>query len=368
MAIGSLVLLSLLYADIKVSLLFRRGGQSFPATEHAKNGTGTIVDQEVTHNVSKQNGYYDGLVRKDKSSDSENVQNMAVHKVVGLRGQNVTKHRKNKSSAILATSVPSSTENGTYVHDSQGQTAENDTTFYDESKDISLQWTIVVQLSGEMGNHLHKIAFGRMLQIRLLEKYAIRTKLVMRHQDRGGKWVRAGRDTIQCFPNLRHYDLSLGNSPEFQTRAYQQRMWLGPQNASRLNLPHLASNDLTNDSLSYFAELVRQSEKNSTVENFELGRANRTISLPFLYVNAFADFSHIDDHYEEYRHLFSLDHAACCRQTAQPDETVFVSFEKKDQFFWNFLFVSRSHQTIFLKIVFFGLLFWHPIALSKLSW
>lgn len=70
--------------------------------------------------------------------------------------------------------------------------------------------TIVVQLSGEMGNNLHKIAFARGLQIQAMER-DVSTNLILRH-DVGddSKWRRARSLISRCFPK--------SESPGFRSR------------------------------------------------------------------------------------------------------------------------------------------------------
>jgi hypothetical protein len=177
--------------------------------------------------------------------------------------------------------------------------------------------TMVVGLSGEMGNHLQKIAFARALQNMLYERYSIRTELIMQHQERGGKWVSAVQNLKECFPNLRHYDFERGNAPSFYQRLQQQNEWLGRDEASKLVFPNLVSQERVDEGLEFLASLAR---KNSTIP-----LDDHNISLPFLYVQAFAELSHIDSHLSDLRQLFSLDRASCCKEIPQPDESVFVS-------------------------------------------
>jgi hypothetical protein len=182
--------------------------------------------------------------------------------------------------------------------------------------------TMVVGLSGEMGNHLQKIAFARALQNMLYERYSIRTELIMQHQERGGKWISAAQNLKECFPNLRHYDFERGNAPSFYQRLQQQNEWLGRDEASKLVFPNLVSQERVDEGLEFLSSLVR---KNSTIPIDD-----HNISLPFLYVQAFAELSHIDSHFSDLRQLFSLDRASCCKELPQPDESVFVSSKSQE--------------------------------------
>jgi hypothetical protein len=179
--------------------------------------------------------------------------------------------------------------------------------------------SIVVQLSGEMGNHLQKIAFGRAIQNILQDRYGLDSHLVLQHQQRGGKWVSAMQDVTQCFPNLRDYDFELGNSVEFTKRLQQQQEWLGNDNASKLILPNLVSSASVDDGLAYLVSLQR---KNITSSISNVG-SNANISLPFVYAQSFVDFEYIERYNSDLRALFWFDEAACCQEVPHPDESVF---------------------------------------------
>lgn len=124
----------------------------------------------------------------------------------------------------------------------------------------------------------------------------------------------------ECFPNLRHYNFEWGNAPLFYQRLQQQNEWLGKDEGSKLVFLNLISQEHVDEGLEFLASLVR---KKST-----LPLDDHAISLPFLYVQAFAELSHIDGHFSDLRQLFSLDRASCCKELPQPDESVFVSSKK----------------------------------------
>jgi hypothetical protein len=191
--------------------------------------------------------------------------------------------------------------------------------------------SIVVQLSGEMGNNLHKIAFGRALQNLLKERYQIMdTQLVFRRQERGGKWVFPKRDIQQCFPNLRHYDFELGNSDEFNERRRQQANWLGHDAAFQLlELQNGISASDIDKGLEYLHHLIdtknpMDGDPSSTMM-MEPSPPDANISLPFIYSQAFVDYSLIDRFYNDFRELFTFDELACCNLVPDADESVFVS-------------------------------------------
>jgi hypothetical protein len=183
--------------------------------------------------------------------------------------------------------------------------------------------SIVVQLSGEMGNNLHKIAFGQALQNLLFQRYQMDTQLVFRRQERGGKWVFARKDIQQCFPNLRDFDFELGNSDEFDERRRQQANWLKDREAFQLlELPNGINASLVDKGLEYLHRLVANQTTDRTTMELP---PNANISLPFIYSQAFVNYSLIDQFYNDFRELFAFDELACCNLLPDADESVFVS-------------------------------------------
>ena len=183
--------------------------------------------------------------------------------------------------------------------------------------------SIVVQLSGEMGNNLHKIAFGRALQNLVKERYQMDTKLVFRHQEskiKRLKWISAKNDIQKCFPKLRHFDFELGNSDEFEKRRSQQANWLGGEAAQLLQLENGISASQTDKGLEYLQRLVANQTDRTIMEP-----PNANISLPFIYSLNFVDYSWIDRYYDDFRELLTFDELACCNLVPGADESVFVS-------------------------------------------
>jgi hypothetical protein len=189
--------------------------------------------------------------------------------------------------------------------------------------------SIVVQLSGEMGNNLQKIAFGRALQNLAQERYQMDTHLVFRHQDRVAKWIRAKQDIQQCFPHLRHYDFELGNSAEFEKRRLQQVHWLGNEASQWLQLPNGVNSSQTDKGLDYLHRLVvnqtQTDDSTNTTTMMDLPPNDANISLPFIYSLSFVGDSLIDRYYHDFRELFTFDELACCHLVPDADESVFVS-------------------------------------------
>jgi hypothetical protein len=175
--------------------------------------------------------------------------------------------------------------------------------------------TIVVQLSGEMGNQLSKIAHGHALFLWLKREFGLDATIILRHQERP-KWLRA-RDSVQkCFPATRSYDFSAANTLEFENRSRQQSAWLGSSLDAINNHESVAN---VSRALQLFAHFNRSEvhEQHSS--------SNSNISLPFLYSNLLVmDDLFMDRFYDDYRELFRFD-PACCQHRPEPDESVFVS-------------------------------------------
>lgn len=74
-------------------------------------------------------------------------------------------------------------------------------------------FVILIQLSGEFGNHLSKIAYGRALQLILEQDYQIDSRLILRNQGAryAYKWESATRDLQKCFPWTQQFNFSQGN-------------------------------------------------------------------------------------------------------------------------------------------------------------
>jgi hypothetical protein len=161
--------------------------------------------------------------------------------------------------------------------------------------------TIVIQLNGEMGNHLSKLAYGYGLQWMLKEDYNISAHTLLRHQD-SFKWSRVKGSFRECFPRLRTLNFSAANTAEFNARLEQQKT----------NLPELLMGGLETeaDIRKGLDALVRA--LNSPTMPFS---RNAMISAPFLLANTLGLYGYINDrYYEQLRGLFEFDfnNPTCC--------------------------------------------------------
>lgn len=171
--------------------------------------------------------------------------------------------------------------------------------------------TIVVYLSGEMGNHLLILAKSFTVKLMANEKYGISAELVLRHQQHP-KWVN-GRNSIQgCFPKLRYYNFSAANTDVFDKLLLEQDRALR-ENSARLKIVgDQDSADTVDDALLYWKRMLE-----SHVDN--------VMPAPFLTVAKWCPLEMIDRYLDQLERFFEFDKVACCKTLPDPDESVFVS-------------------------------------------
>ena len=196
---------------------------------------------------------------------------------------------------------------------------ENSDGLVGSSTDKSRKATsIVIQLTGEMGNQLCRIAYGYGLKWILEDDYHITTRVILRHQEHPN-WVRAWNSVKTCFPNLRDMDFSEGNTDEFEERLKQQHMWLG---AHIVRLSDCERETCIREQLDRFVHILN----NATNPQPEIP-LNANITLPFLYAETYSQLDYINDRfYDRFKgdlFQFDLDNPECCDPKAQLDETVF---------------------------------------------
>jgi hypothetical protein len=198
----------------------------------------------------------------------------------------------------------------------------------------SADGTIVINLSGELGNHLHHLAHGYGIYLWAKEKYGLNMTMVLHHQD-SSKWVTGRMSLKACFPAFRNVDFSIGNSVEFrETRVPQQANWT-VANSSLLNLinyntPNNGSkggihfDDIQTEldrGLSHLRELVRDYPQQLSSSEVETAQ----ILLPYVQSTCMCPEFFLDKYYDEIRRRFQFDSSSCCKDVPAPDETVFVS-------------------------------------------
>ncbi len=179
--------------------------------------------------------------------------------------------------------------------------------------------TIVIILSGEMGNHLSKIAYGFSLKWMLLEEYNISTHVMLRHQA-ASKWFEAAKNVQRCFTATRLWSFEGGNTDEFELRDRQQKQWM-EENYEYFYFGPTCDNE----------SCIRQNT-NFLIQNITFWQTSPTIgdhyniSLPFIISDGFASVGYFNNRYaSRIAELFRFDEASpdCCAIRAEPDESVF---------------------------------------------
>ena len=179
--------------------------------------------------------------------------------------------------------------------------------------------SLVIQLSDEMGNQLGKLAYGYGLKWILEEDYNTSSKVIMRHQVPGKKWIRAEKSMKSCFPKFRGIDFAKGNTKEFEVRQKEMKEWLGDKYHSFANC---GAEACIREGLEKFVRNL----SNTTHPPPEIP-VNANITQPFLYADTITRLSYVTDRfYDRWIDLFEFDlnNPNCCDSTrrAQPNETV----------------------------------------------
>eukprot|EP00980_Cylindrotheca_fusiformis_P012719 scaffold3108_cov152-Cylindrotheca_fusiformis.AAC.10 len=195
--------------------------------------------------------------------------------------------------------------------------------------------TIVVQLRGELGNHLSSIAHGRGIQLYALEVFGLETNLLLRHQvlpdgiTSNPKWEPTKQTLQRCF-NFSDWDFSRGGRwKEFDERRRQQERWLDFLNMKKLD----SINGRRMNGL-FFKDNqpIRADDIDRSLETFlqQLSRKDRPtlplsakISLPFLLSESLDNNLLVDRYYGYFQNFFKLDQSCCGNVEPEADESVF---------------------------------------------
>jgi hypothetical protein len=183
--------------------------------------------------------------------------------------------------------------------------------------------TIVVFLSGEMGNHLSILAKALCVQLMAENEYNVTAKLVFRHQSHP-KWTRAREDLERCFPNLRGFNFSAANSVAFDdfSIAQDQLLTHGGWDPAKLKLISDFDNKASiQNSLAYWKNMLDSPSIPTTNETSD----TLEVTFPFLSVAVWCPLDILDQHLDEIRDFFEFEKSFCCRLQPDIDESVFVS-------------------------------------------
>jgi hypothetical protein len=133
--------------------------------------------------------------------------------------------------------------------------------------------SIVCQLAGEMGNQLSRYAYALGLQLELGSQMP--SAIILRHQERGSKWLVAKKDLQTCFSFFRMLNFSQANSALYEERKRQQAaLW---RHVPDVNVPY--NTTLLKDILLQYQSLREEQLRRGTVYD--------EISIPYIFAQSF---------------------------------------------------------------------------------
>jgi hypothetical protein len=179
--------------------------------------------------------------------------------------------------------------------------------------------TIIIHLSGEMGNQMSKIVYGYSLKWMLQEEHNVSTEILLQHQALS-KWRKAAMNVQRCLPVTQPWAFDAANTDEFEVRKQQQLEWMGG-NFEYFHLKNPCEREeCILEKVGFIAKNVNNRSGIPTIED------NWNISLPFISSDEYATISYFNNKYyprikEFFR--FDTDKEECCLDMAEPDESVF---------------------------------------------
>jgi len=180
--------------------------------------------------------------------------------------------------------------------------------------------TILIYVTGEMGNMISKITYGYALQWLLQEEHNTTTEIILRNQG-NGKWKQASLNVQKCFPVSRNWSFTAGNTAEFELRNEQQKTWM-VENYDYLHFsaaPGCQSEECIREKVGFLVKNLH-----NTTGKPDIG-GNYNISLPFVYADEFAMVSYFNNRYAA-RILdmwkYDVNNPVCCDVKVDPDESV----------------------------------------------
>ncbi len=210
--------------------------------------------------------------------------------------------------------------------------------------------TLVIQLRGEMGNHLSSIAHGMGVRWYAKEMYEMELEVLLRHQVLptglvnaevdSPKWKPTSDAIKQCFPNLRSWTFDRGSAwKEFYSSNREQMQWLAPLTRNHLDYingrlwqgttsrrdPQPVELQDWNKSLTTLQTLMMRSDRPASRVCFPsfFQCVNPSVSIPFLRSESLENTLVVNRFLDDIRKLFRFDYDTCCGgQSPYQDETV----------------------------------------------
>jgi hypothetical protein len=206
--------------------------------------------------------------------------------------------------------------------------------------------SILVELTGEFGNHLNHVAHGRAIQTMLWQDHGIASHLVLRRNSNEEKYQRTQRQLKRCFPNLAALDFHGPKSSSITSQKTLDRIQstlLGQDQSNSLFMDGGSSFATTQTSVQDVVAFLKKREgdlfvhsatssANSGVSSGSSSNSERLstehgVSFPFLSTHAMINREFMDRFYDDFRSFFQFDEEACCAtgELPDPDVAVFVS-------------------------------------------
>jgi hypothetical protein len=183
--------------------------------------------------------------------------------------------------------------------------------------------TIVIHMSGEMGNHISHLAHAYPIAWWAERKYGIRTRMIILDQVvRGKVSPKSGsskRIFTKCFPHLKSlYNSARANATEYRYRLDQQHSW---DKANGTLLQRINDGIHTMRDVDATLEHLQVLAMSDAIP--DIGK-NATISLPLLQSIPMENNRLLDWFYRDLRWLLTFNDTACCKALPDADETVLV--------------------------------------------
>eukprot|EP00980_Cylindrotheca_fusiformis_P002302 scaffold535_cov65-Cylindrotheca_fusiformis.AAC.4 len=187
--------------------------------------------------------------------------------------------------------------------------------------------SVVVQLSGEMGNNVLKMANGLCIKHLIEEKLGLEAEIILRAQEHR-KWKVAMQSMTAVFPKTRTFDFRKGNSKTFRSAQKQQLKWLKRLKSSkRLDLTNIKYRRILNGQSECEEERCYQDLIQLLNQTWYMNRppnqVGADISIPHVYADTMAITYCWDLMHDELKAFFEVDTKSICKKTPEPDETVF---------------------------------------------
>lgn len=214
--------------------------------------------------------------------------------------------------------------------------------------------TLIIQLRGEMGNHLSAIAHGMGVKWYASRVFGMDLQPLLRHQvltigsqdEDSPKWKPTSETLRQCFPNLRSWNFDRGSTwREFYDSDRQQRQWLPPLTRKYLGYingrpwqgvisrrdPQPAEPQDWNRTLSILQTLWhrvdRPASKVFSPSFSQSGSTNNDmVSMPFLLSESLENTMVVDQYLDHLRNLFQFDFGSCCGDQSPDEDEVVLHF------------------------------------------